>query len=67
MQIMAQKKIEPMTQRKPRVLVMIPAGQRYSHDRIKIYDQPRTEYRQKYFNTGDMVVYDSIAKIAGFC
>jgi hypothetical protein len=51
---------------RPRVLVMIPAGQRYAHDRIKIYDQPRAEYRQRYFNTGDMVVYDSTLKLLDF-
>lgn len=51
---------------RPRILVMIPAGQRYAHDNIKIYDQPRAEYRRRYFNTGDMVVYDSTLKLLDF-
>lgn len=51
---------------RPRALVMIPAGQRYDHDKVKIYDQPRDEYRKRYFNTGDMVVYDSTLKLLDF-
>jgi hypothetical protein len=45
---------------------MIPAGRRYDHDNIRIYDQPRGEYLQRYFNTGDMVVYDSTLKLLDF-
>ena len=51
---------------KPKILVMIPAGKRYAHDNICIYDQPRGEYLRRYFNTGDMVVYDSTLKLLDF-
>ena len=66
MQVMAEKRVSPASLSKPRILVMIPSGQRYGHDNIKIYEQPRTQYRQKYFNTGDMVVYDSTLKLLDF-
>jgi hypothetical protein len=66
MQVLAERRAASLPAHKPRVLVMIPAGQRYGHDNIKIYEQPRAEYRQKYFNTGDMVVYDSTLKLLDF-
>jgi hypothetical protein len=66
MQISAEEKVSVSSASKPRILVMIPAGQRYGHDNVKIYDQPRSEYLQKYFNTGDMVVYDSTLKLLDF-
>lgn len=66
MQITAEENVSVRSVGKPRILVMIPAGQRYGHDNIKIYDQPRDEYLRKYFNTGDMVVYDSTLKLLDF-
>ncbi|MDC7786696.1 polysaccharide pyruvyl transferase family protein [Rhodoplanes sp. TEM] len=45
---------------------MIPAGKRYEHDKIMIYDQVRSDYINSYFNTGDMMVYDSILKLLDF-
>jgi hypothetical protein len=60
---------KPMNARattRAKVLVMIPAGQRYGHDNVRIYDQPRAEYRRRYFNTGDMMVYDSTLKLLDF-
>ncbi|MFG1424101.1 polysaccharide pyruvyl transferase family protein [Roseixanthobacter liquoris] len=51
---------------KPRILVMIPAGKRYQHDNVMIYDQVRDDYIRSYFNTGDMMVYDSMLKLLDF-
>lgn len=66
MQIIAERSLATSNVNKPRILVMIPAGQRYGHDNIKLYDQPRADYRRKYFNTGDMTVYDSTLKLLDF-
>ena len=52
--------------RKPRILVMIPSGKVYQHDKVMIYDQVRDNYIAKYFNTGDMMVYDSTLKLLDF-
>lgn len=54
------------TTQAPKILVMIPAGRRYGHDNVRIYDQPRSDYVRRYFNTGDMVVYDSTLKLLDF-
>lgn len=45
---------------------MIPSGKVYQHDRVMIYDQVRENYIAKYFNTGDMMVYDSTLKLLDF-
>lgn len=58
--------VKPPVGRKPRILVMIPAGKRYQHDKVMIYDQVRDDYIKSYFNTGDMMVYDSILKLLDF-
>jgi Polysaccharide pyruvyl transferase len=62
----ARRALVPISGRKPRVLVMIPAGKRYQHDKVMIYDQVRDDYIRSYFNTGDMMVYDSILKLLDF-
>ncbi len=49
-----------------RALVMIPAGKRYDHDKVMIYDQPREAYLRSYFNVGDMMVYDSTLRLLDF-
>lgn len=49
--------------RKPRILVLSPAGNVYDHDCVKWYDHPRDQILKNYFNIGDMVVYDSTLKI----
>lgn len=55
-----------MAARKPNILVMIPAGKRYNHDNVMIYDEIRSGYSNRYFNTGDMMVYDSTLKLLDF-
>lgn len=49
--------------RKPRILVLSPAGEVYDKDCVKWYDQSAHEILNNYFNIGDMVVYDSTLKI----
>jgi hypothetical protein len=55
-----------MEGKKPKILVMIPAGQVYQHDNVMIYSETRADYINRYFNTGDMMVYDSILKLLDF-
>lgn len=55
-----------MEGKKPKILVMIPAGRVYQHDNVMIYDEVRSDYINRYFNTGDMMVYDSILKLLDF-
>ena len=52
-----------MEEKKPKILVMIPAGQVYQHDNVMIYSETRADYINRYVNTGDMMVYDSILKL----
>lgn len=51
------------TGRKPRVLVLSPAGDVYDTDCVKWYPETHEEILKNYFNIGDMVVYDSTLKI----
>lgn len=52
--------------RKPRVLVISPAGQVYDHDRVRWYNDPRDQMLDRYFNIGDMVVFDSTLKLIDY-
>lgn len=52
--------------RKPRVLVLSPAGRVYDHDCVEWYGWPRDKIISHYFNIGDMVVYDSTLKMLDF-
>ncbi|WP_151720969.1 polysaccharide pyruvyl transferase family protein [Gemmobacter serpentinus] len=49
--------------KKPRILVLSPAGVVHDQDCVRWYDQPREQILGNYFNIGDMVVYDSTLKI----
>jgi hypothetical protein len=50
-----------------RVLVMIPAGIRYDHDKVKARPAAPNEHIQTYTNTGDWMVFDSTLKLLSFC
>lgn len=52
--------------RRPRILVLSPAGQVYDHDCVEWYDRTREQIIGNYFNIGDMVVYDSTLKMLDF-
>ena len=52
--------------KRPRILVISPAGQVYNHDRVRWYKQSQQEIEERYFNIGDMVVYDSTLKMLDF-
>ena len=53
-----------------RALIISPAGQIYDRDKVKWYTIPEnkkeTDLIEKYFNIGDMVVYDSTLKLLDF-
>lgn len=55
-----------MEKKKPKILIMIPAGRVYQHDKVMIYDELHADYISRYFNTGDMMVYDSTLKLLDF-
>lgn len=52
--------------RKARALVLIPAGARYEHDRIRIHAWPMERIVGTYVNIGDLMVYDSTLKVLDF-
>lgn len=54
------------TGRKPRILVFIPAGARWKHNSVELYKQPWDTLVGKYFNVGDMMVYDSTLKMLDY-
>jgi hypothetical protein len=49
-----------------RVLVLIPAGARYEHDKVRAHEKPLKEMIETYTNTGDFTVYDSSLKLLAF-
>lgn len=49
-----------------RVLVMVPAGLRYGHDKVKARPAPLREHIGTYYNTGDWMVFDSSLKLLSF-
>jgi len=49
-----------------RVLVLIPAGARYEHDKVRAHEKPLKEMIETYTNTGDFTVYDSSLKLLSF-
>ena len=49
-----------------RILVLIPSGTVYDHDKVKWYETEPEKVQQHYFNVGDMVVYDSTLKILDY-
>lgn len=49
-----------------RVLVMSPAGVRYSHDKVKARPQDIRDHIKAYINTGDWMVFDSSLKLLSF-
>lgn len=55
-----------MESRKPKVLVISPAGQVKDHDNVEWYNQSRAEMIDHYFNIGDMVVFDSTLKLIDY-
>jgi hypothetical protein len=54
------------TRRKQRGLVLIPAGARWSHRSVELYQTSWENLVGKYFNVGDMMVYDSTLKILDY-
>jgi hypothetical protein len=52
--------------RKARALVLIPAGARYDHDKIRIHAWPMERIVGTYVNVGDLMVYDSTLKVLDF-
>lgn len=53
-------------QRKPRILVLIPAGAPWKANSIQLYKQPWKTFINEYFNIGDMMVYDSTLKLLDY-
>ncbi|EFH12357.1 polysaccharide pyruvyl transferase family protein [Teichococcus cervicalis] len=53
-------------QRKARALVLIPAGSRYEHDKIRLHNWPISRVIETYSNIGDLMVYDSTLKMLDF-
>jgi len=53
-----------------RALIISPAGEIYDRDRVRWYQYPKSEFRSniiaRYFNIGDMIVFDSMLKILGY-
>lgn len=60
--------IKQRTKRK--ALIISPAGEIYDRDHVRWYRYPESEFRSnviaKYFNIGDMIVFDSMLKILGY-
>ncbi|BDG71557.1 polysaccharide pyruvyl transferase family protein [Roseomonas fluvialis] len=55
------------TSKAPRILVISPAGEIYNHDDVRWYPHfSQRENIDRYFNIGDMVVFDSTLKILSF-
>ncbi|MCQ4162176.1 polysaccharide pyruvyl transferase family protein [Roseomonas sp. GC11] len=52
--------------RRARALVLIPAGSRYDHDKIRLHNWPVSRIIDTYSNIGDLMVYDSTLKMLGF-
>jgi len=52
--------------RRPRILVLSPAGVAYDHDKVQVRPQPQESLESRYFNIGDMVVYDSTLKLLDY-
>lgn len=52
--------------RKKRGLVIYPAGEIHEHDRVRWYRAPFERVLGDYFNTGDMVVFDSTLKLLDY-
>lgn len=49
-----------------RILVLIPAGARYEHDKVRAHEKPLKEMIETYTNTGDFTVYDSSLKLLAY-
>jgi hypothetical protein len=49
-----------------RILVLIPAGARYEHNKVRAHEKPLKEMIETYTNTGDFTVYDSSLKLLAF-
>ena len=49
-----------------RVLVMVPAGLRYGHDKVKARPGPLRDHIETYANTGDWMVFNSSLKLLSF-
>lgn len=49
-----------------RILVLIPAGARYEHDKVRAHEKPLREMIETYTNTGDFTVYDSSLKLLSY-
>jgi hypothetical protein len=49
-----------------RILVLIPAGARYEHDKVWAHPKPQRDMIETYTNTGDFTVYDSSLKLLSF-
>lgn len=54
------------TDRPRRALVLIPAGRRYDHDKIRLHGWPMRRLLDTYVNIGDLMVYDSTLKLLEF-
>ena len=52
--------------RRMRALVLIPAGARYDHDKVRLHNWPVSRIIDTYSNIGDLMVYDSTLKILDF-
>ncbi|MES3151446.1 polysaccharide pyruvyl transferase family protein [Sphingomonas faeni] len=55
-----------MTSRKPRILVISPAGRVVDHDNVEWYHNTHDQLLDRYFNIGDMVVFDSTLKLIDY-
>ena len=59
--------LKPLSRtRKARALVLIPAGSRYDHDKVRIHNWPIEQIIDQYSNIGDHMVYDSTLKLLDF-
>lgn len=54
------------TDRPQRALVLIPAGRRYDHDKVRLHRWPMQKLLNTYVNIGDLMVYDSTLKLLDF-
>lgn len=54
------------TDRARRALVLIPAGSRYDHDKVRLHKWSMQKLMESYVNIGDLMVYDSTLKLLQF-
>ena len=57
---------DPGARRRPRILVLSPAGIVYDHDKVRARPEAQEVLEGQYFNIGDMVVYDSTLKLLDY-